>query len=285
MQLENRMHSRNAAVFNQQSSDTETRLANFCNQFDFGPFIDFQGELSWAVRKALFFRRINVFYSLIPKNACTSILSALASENGLTSKWFHARNRIHNVQLKYQAFADLDQFHDDGFKIVALREPFSRAVSAIYDKLVEQNPAHVAHKNFFETQLNKKIDGCRLSEIFRVADTYPHWFVDEHFAPQWSFLFYDHYDLVINANEPLSTISIGDREIAVARLNKKAKPHSPDDIGDATIADIRRFIEERGARPSIAGQRAVFDKAIIPGGNYDRDLNLWRELQSSAAQN
>jgi hypothetical protein len=256
-------------------------LATFDSEFDFAPFIELQGEKAWAFRKALLFDRIGVFYSLIPKNACTSILSALAQANGLTSKWFQSRNRIHNLQPKFWAFQDLERFHDRTFKIVALREPFRRAASAINNKLVGTDAEHLVHQRFFENHLRKKIHECRLSEIFRLADTLPHWMVDEHFAPQWSFLFYDRYDLLINADHRLETIGIGDREIGIGQHNKKAASYSAEEIGDATIADMRQFVREKGMPPSLTGLRKVFVNSTRPGGNYDRANRLWEALQQA----
>ncbi len=255
--------------------------SSFRSDFDFSPFVHFQDEKAWAVRKAMLFAHINVFYSLIPKNACTSILTALATANGLTTKWFQTRNRIHTIQPKFWAFNDIDRFHDDTFKIVALRDPFGRAVSAIMNKLVGTDPEHLVHQRFFETNIGKKIDQCRLSEIFRLADQAPHWIVDEHFAPQWSFLFYDRYDLVIDAGRKIDAISIGDREIAIGQHNKKSASPSTDEIGDATIDDIRQFVREKGVPPSRSGLRAVFQQTIRQGGNYERDYRLWDALQQA----
>lgn len=251
----------------------------FDNSIDFAPFIGFQQENAWAFRKSLLFNRAKIFYSLIPKNACTSLLSALAADDGLTSKWFHSHNRIHNVQSKYWAFRDVENFHDDSFKIIAFRNPFLRAMSALNNKLVGTDSEHLVHQRFFESRLNKKIAECRLSEIFEVADRCPHWILDEHFAPQWSFLFYDRYDLVIDADQKIERVDVGGREIELAHQNKKAKPQSREDIGDATIADIRHFIKETGLQPSMPGMHAIFLKTVRSGGNYERDYKLYGELR------
>ena len=253
-------------------------LKVFNNDVDFAPFVSFQGEQSWAPRKALLFPRINVFYSLIPKNACTSLLSAFAAENGLTSKWFHSNNRIHNVQARYSAFRNIDAFHDECFKVIAFRNPFKRAMSALNNKLVGTNSEYLVHQRFFEKQLGKKIAECRISEIFRLADRCPHWMLDEHFAPQWSFLFYDRYDLVIDADHDIGSFDIGDRTIRLARQNHQPKPQSGEDIGDATIADIRQFLKEMGCLPSMPGQHAIFKQAVRSGGNYERDYKLYDAL-------
>lgn len=250
----------------------------FSNAVDFAPFIAFQDEHAWAFHKSLLFPRIGVFYSLIPKNACTSLLSALAVESGLTSPWFHTRNRIHNVQSRFWAFRDLDRFHDDSFKIIAFRNPFKRALSAFNNKLVGTDSDHLVHQRFFEKRLNKKIADCRLSEIIRVADRCPHWMLDEHFAPQWSFLFYDRYDLIIDADQKVTSLELGGREIAIAHENKKSKPRSDHDLGDVPIAEIRRFVDETGTMPALSGQQEIFRRTIRPGGNYERDFLLYSAL-------
>lgn len=250
----------------------------FDNGMDFGPFIAFQGELAWAYRKALFFRSLNVFYSLIPKNACTSLFSTLAVADGLTSPWFQSANRIHNVQEKFHAFRDVETFRDDAFKIVALRNPFKRLISAFNDKLVGTDPANMVHQRFFERRLNKKIEQCRLSEIVRVADRLSHWLVDKHFAPQWSFLFYDRYDLIIDADASIERIAVGKLELVLPHHNGKAKPYSDEDVGDVPIADIRQFSKERGQRPSLVGQHKIFTKSVRRGGNYERDYKLYDAL-------
>ena len=44
---------------------------------------------------------------------------------------------------------------------------------------------------------------------------------DEHFAPQWGFIFYEKYDLILDADRPITRIDIRDRQIHLARHNSK----------------------------------------------------------------
>ena len=261
---------------------TESGVSQFDPAFDFSPFIAFQDERAWAVQKALLFPNIDVFYSLIPKNACTSLLTALAVANGLTATWFQSRNRIHNIQQRFSAFQDLERFNDQSFRMIALRDPFRRAISALGNKLVGTTAENQLDQRFFTQRLNKPIHECRLSEIFRLCDTVPHWLVDQHFAPQWSFLFYDRYDLVIDGDRPVRCIDIRGRQIQLAQHNSHAKPRSDDDVGDVMIGELRTYLKEQGRMPSLAGHRRVFDSVLRRGGNYDRDFQLYAALTSKS---
>ncbi len=258
-------------------------LTQFDNGIDLAPFIAFQDENAWAPRKALFFPKIGIFYSLVPKNACTSILTALAVANGLTTPWFQTRNRIHNVQGKYNALNDLDAFHDDTFKIIAFRNPLARLLSAFNNKLVGTDSEHIIHQRFFEQRLNKKIAECRFSEIVALADQVPHWIMDQHFAPQWSFLFYDRYDLLIDADQPIFSLPLPDRTLTLSHQNRKARADTDEHIGDATVGQIRAFLARTGTYPGKVEAERIFRNTVRPNGNFDRDYQLYRALQGSAA--
>jgi len=265
------------------SGDAARGLTQFDNRIDLSPFIAFQDENAWAPRKALIFHKIGIFYSLVPKNACTSILTALAVANGLTTPWFQSRNRIHNVQGKYSALNNLDAFHDDTFKIVAFRNPLERLLSAFNNKLVGTDSEHMVHQRFFEQRLNKKIAECRFSEIVALSDQVPHWIMDQHFAPQWSFLFYDRYDLLIDADQPIFSLKLPDRELILSRHNRKSRAGTDEHIGDATIAEIRAFLARTGTYPSKAEAERIFRNMVRPDGNFDRDYRLYRALKGGAA--
>jgi hypothetical protein len=254
-------------------------FARFDNDVDLSPFIGFQQENAWAVQKALLFHKIGVFYTLVPKNACTSILSALAYANGLTTKWFHSRNRIHNIQSQYNAFDDLERFHDDTFKIIALRDPFKRIHSAFKNKLVSPRSENFKAHQFFEARLNKPVAECRFSEVVRISDHYAHWALEQHFAPQWSFLLYDRYDLLIDADQPISMIDIGARQLPVAWHNRKPTGHADEDIGDATVAEYRAFVARTGKFPRAEAAELIFRDNIKPKGNIDCDYQLYGALK------
>jgi hypothetical protein len=254
-------------------------FARFDDAIDLSPYIDFQKENAWAVQKSLIFPRINVYYSLIPKNACTSILSTLAQANGLTSKWFQSRNRIHNIQSKYNAFNDLDRFHDDMFKIIAFRDPFKRFVSAFKNKLVSPLSENFKAHQFFEQRLDKPIVECRFSELVKVSDHYAHWALEQHFAPQWSFLFYDRYDLLIDADQPITALDIGTQVLPVGWHNHKSRGQADEHIGDAKVGEFRAFVARTGKDPRTEDLEQIFGNVIKPNSNFDCDFRLYRALR------
>jgi hypothetical protein len=254
-------------------------LTRFDNKVDLSPFIGLQNENAWAVQKSLMFHNIGVFYTLVPKNACTSILSALASANGLTTKWFQSRNRIHNMQGRFNAFNDLERFHDDTFKIIAFRDPYKRFLSAFKNKIISRQSENYLCQQFFEQRIGKPPVEWRFSDIVKISDHFAHWALDQHFAPQWSFLFYDHYDLVIDADAPITSLDIGSQEIPIAWHNRKSRGNADEDLGDATVGEIRAFVDKTGKHPNMDSAKDIFRSCLMKDGNFDCDFRLYRALK------
>lgn len=258
-------------------------LTRFENDVDLSPFIAFQGEYAWAVQKSMLFANIGIFYTLVPKNACTSILSALAQANGLTTKWFQSQNRIHNLQRTFNAFKDLNRFNDETFKIIAFREPFGRFLSAFKNKIVSRQSENHETQQFFKGRLAKPVADWRFSDIVKVSDHYAHWALDQHFAPQWSFIFYDRYDLVIDADQPITALDIGSRHVPIAWHNRRALDIADEEMGDVTVGEIRDFITRTGKYPRMTQAQDIFNSCLMPDGNFNTDRRLYNALKRRPA--
>ena len=143
----------------------------------------------FAQRHALHFYRANAVYTMIPKNACSTMRLTLALENGAIAshdegKWIHANNDTFGADLHAIANAD--------YAFVILRCPYRRLASAFLDKIVgkevnawalhraagrDYDPDALSFRSFVKLMSRPQLRAC-----------------DVHWRPQSDFLVYREYD-------------------------------------------------------------------------------------------
>lgn len=146
---------------------------------------------------ALYYPRLRIAYNAIPKNACSSVKATLAHANdgGCFQK------TPHELDGRYRAAPRV--IDDTWLRLVVLRDPFERLVSAYLDKMLKP----------LEPQFKKIVVQARyeMGEPPPVGDEslslrqFFYWFrsrpieaTDAHWRPQTALLTFDRFDLAIN---------------------------------------------------------------------------------------
>jgi hypothetical protein len=147
------------------------------------------------------YENINVTYTYIAKNACTSIKKTLGIANGNLTindcphnrdglKTFSANNILKST------------------KLIVLRNPFKRLVSAFLDKIAtpqQQNIGLEGNKNIFKSQgkkedeindLIKSNTTATFLEFVQYLSKTPDIYLNEHWKSQSSSCLLDEYDLI-----------------------------------------------------------------------------------------
>lgn len=240
-----------------------------------------QGETAWAFRHLLHFPRLGVYYSLIPKNACTSTFLALAEAEGGLADWFRSGTRIHNLHDHYRAYRQPHEFREGDRRLILVREPLRRLASALTDKIVQTAPEKRPQLDFFCRAIGKSAPELTLRDILRICDSYPAPFLEPHFAPQSDFVFFDDYTDVIFADMHLPALELGGRRIDLRVMNKGA-PAPGYEIEDMTLGAIWARRRE-GALPSRDSLIRMIDAEAAPGGNIRNDIAFWSSLSATGA--
>lgn len=263
------------------SQKQHTPIQSFDNEFDFGKFISYQNQLSQALKHILYFENINLSYSKIPKNACTSIFTELAKSDGFNWEWAFKNNRIHAFTQDFKASRNVRFGLNNSFKLVALRDPIKRVISAFKNKILSKSRDHFIQKNFVSNALNKKIEDIRPSDIIKLINRMDAWQLEPHFAPQWNFLFFNKYDYILNANVRISEIPIShNEEIKVEHSQNQTRRIQDMDIdfGDLTVKEYRFLIENEKIYPNFQ----IFNELILnenkKNNNLDLDILLWDQI-------
>jgi len=86
--------------------------------------------------KAIYSPRLNLLYTVVPKNACSSMKAAFVEAEGLQDAFRHSPSTIHHFAKSHLAAPEDSQLPDDAKWITILRNPYSRLVSAYLNKVV-----------------------------------------------------------------------------------------------------------------------------------------------------
>ena len=143
----------------------------------------------YAHRHAILIYRSNAIYTLIPKNACSTLRLSIAVENGAIrgiedAEWIHLNNGTF--------FPSLGELMRADYAFVFLRCPFARLASCFLDKFVGGSP---------ETEKYAAARGKRVAMEELTFRTFCVSLAEEnmltaniHWAPQVNFLVFADYD-------------------------------------------------------------------------------------------
>lgn len=144
---------------------------------------------SFAQQFALNIYPSDAIYTFIPKNACSTMRTSLAVENGCIKdssdfNWIHQNNSTFTANLSELARAK--------YTFVILRCPFSRLLSVYLDKIVSRNDPAWSYVDLHK----RKIDIADITFEFFVKSMCNEQVLngDIHWMPQTRFLVYENYD-------------------------------------------------------------------------------------------
>lgn len=252
-------------------------LPIYSEQLDFA--IRMQAQKSHALNSQYYFPRMDLQFTKIPKNACSSLLQALIKEEqGFLRHWFSTNTRIHEISAHFQmSSGDLVTVNPvSGF--VAVREPISRLKSAIEDKLVKADPSHGNFTTFFCHAFKvQDVTTLRLDDVLRLIDRTPAFVLNEHFAPQWDFIFDDRFDVLDVKQLRKDSQPICDRFFEIPQINT-SKGNLSDVSANVTLGDLKTMWAE-GYRMSEATFTDLVLNSISRGANIENDISFYRGFE------
>ena len=144
---------------------------------------------SFAQQFALNIYPSDAIYTFIPKNACSTMRTSLAIENGCIKdssdfNWIHQNNNTFSANLSELAKAK--------YTFAILRCPFSRLLSVYLDKIVSRNNPAWGYVDLHK----REIDIADITFEFFVKSMCKEHVrnADIHWMPQTNFLVYEDYD-------------------------------------------------------------------------------------------
>lgn len=154
-----------------------------------GVTLSANSEHELAHRHAVSLYAANAVYSMIPKNACSTMRLSIALANGAISspaewRWIHANNSTFRPTLRELATAQ--------YSFAVLRCPYARLVSCFLDKIVSRS----RDAWDFHELINEAVPMAKLT--FRRFCAEMAWpavkHANIHWRPQVDFLVYRNYD-------------------------------------------------------------------------------------------
>ena len=234
----------------------------------------------YAHRHALRIFESNSIYTMIPKNACSSLRLSIAVANGVLSgaediEWIHLNNTTFAASL-----ADLMLAR---FTFVVLRCPYARLASCFLDKFVGNSPETAKYAHALGEQVS--IEDLSFRDFCLSLGEANMLTANIHWAPQVNFLVYKDYDAyycverfgdaIAALPEKAGLPVIDTRPVTRHGLERfRHRPRS-EHYSDATIRDLRK-LRELGECPEPA---SLYDDKIISiiQGLYAEDLTLYNE--------
>lgn len=223
----------------------------------------------------------NSIYSMIPKNACSTMRLSIGMANGAIGEpgnwhWIHANNKTFRPSLRELATAS--------YTFAILRCPFARLVSCFLDKFVSRKPeAWHFHELSGETVELARLtfrNFCMEMSKPQIKHSNIHW------RPQVDFLVYRHYDQLFCVEDfGAAADTLRDRiglEIFDSRhlvrhdsSHYKVLPHTKS-FADTEIWQIEAIMLS-GMRPDPI---SFYDGDLVElvSAAYVEDLKLFRSL-------
>lgn len=241
---------------------------------------------SFAARYALSLWRQRAIYTLIPKNACSTMRYSIALDNGLISGpedagWIHQNFPLWRAELRELVAAD--------YRFTLLRCPYRRIASMFLDKVsgAEQGARLTAlHPDRLSRLWFRMKKGSRritfrsfLEQLARPGNL----MAEHHWAPQNAFLIYDRYDDYFRVeNMAEAAERLGNRiglRLEDARPLTRHGPRHLQSCDDGSYADLpASALSEMRRAGQVPSHRALFDAETrtLCAALYREDIALYR---------
>lgn len=228
-----------------------------------------------TLMSARFFPTSNIRYTIILKNACTSIQATLLEGEGISTHELTG-DQVHNRTID---FPDVD--NPSARTVVVVRDPYKRFVSAFLDRVVIADfPATgsrvvraavlplvrpdlaasaelSAESLSYDEQKKEILAELSLSDLARIVALTPDDFVENHFKSQGWFMGDRDHDDVISMESPTWK---DDLAKIFGRPLREMRPHSTDNhqgsrgevpnAAQLSVREIRARFQRDGTLPS-----------------------------------
>jgi len=235
----------------------------------------------FAMNNALQIYSARAIYSLIPKNACSSLRLSLAMANGCLRDpkdfgWIHQNTDTFRTNLASALTAE--------YTFIVLRCPYARLASVYLDKIV----GHLPVANQFYDITNKRCEVSEMSFDFFIRNLrFKHIReVDSHWRPQVDFLLYEEYDdyfcLEDFANVPeilqkkIQLKVIDARQLTQHGIDNVTMLGEPGEYAQSSAIQIMR-LRQAGQCPSPLSLYTD-ELADMVRTNYADDIALYQSL-------
>lgn len=165
---------------------------------DFFKFYSFRSNV-------LFYKNLNISYNFIPKVACTTLKYSLGIANGTLLPWENPHfDRVNECICLSQAI------HSSATKLVVLRNPYTRIVSAYLNKIADPVEWFAIDLTSQALSELRGIDATRVQDVIQSGQTLSFqefilflsqredMVLDTHWRSQISMLAFEEYDVTLD---------------------------------------------------------------------------------------
>lgn len=241
-------------------------------------------SFQFAKKHALNIYPSNTIYTLIPKNACTSLRASIATANGFFDTSDNLKDRINWIHNNTYTFsAQIRELLRADYTFTILRCPFSRLASLFLDKFVDITP--VAW-NFYRNSNNAyPPETINFHKFIDLLQEQPHLRTsDIHWRCQTDFLIFKEYDDYFNFDnfsliEPILENKIDLKLVDTRDITHhgKTKYRKLDgDYSQMSTADLK-LLKNSGSLPSDASLYTPELKEKV-FKLYESDFNIRNNL-------
>jgi len=235
----------------------------------------FAARFAWSVYAS------DAIYSIIPKNACSSLRYSIAIENGCIRDsrdylWLAANFETFTPSLRELARA--------AYSFVVLRDPFARLASCFLDKFVAKKPPLWEYLTL-TGQLQKHAGTLCFREFVAGLKEAGVLRGNIHWRPQADFLVYEDYDDVFADERFADAVPVIERRAGFKVIDtRRITDHGTDmlavlpedrDLSSCTIdrlAELRRGGEVPHPRSLYASESVALVRSL-----YTEDLQLYEK--------
>ena len=234
-------------------------------------------QVGFALRHLYGYPRLRLAYTYIPKNACTALKRTLGHAQG----WLTAESRSAHEMRRTWWLSGLASYPLARDRVVVVRDPFDRVLSAYYSKFVlaRDGIAEQAMATGLAAALRPGAtrDDVTFADFVGYLSRTPDRVLDDHWRPQHDFLIGSYNQVVRFDRLDEDSGFLRQRGLALDPAGARATSTIATDLGtgwsDRPAARLRVLRRRRGLLPS--GESMYDDRlrAVI-GERFGDDVDL-----------
>lgn len=240
------------------------------------------GERRWfALRHRYVYPKLGIAYTYIPKNACSSLKKTF----GVAQGWLPKGKGLAHEMRRSWWLEGLRAYRSADERIVVLRDPFDRLLSAYQDRFLnkDRSAADQAMATGLADLLPVGADrsDVTFAQFVRYLSTTPNRRLDEHWRPQSDFLLGSYTRVIRFDHLAEDTAFLADRGLRLRHVTGHGTGSLRADLGPGwghrPASDLRVMKTEQRTLPSAS---SMYDDELVAlvRRRFARDLTLWQTL-------